>query len=676
MQKHKLCVYLRLKPLQNLDKQRYQYKIDRDFKNIRISIPQKNLYTNEIEKTHANFEFDGIFEEKASQELIYQVYAQPTLEKTLKGYNTTIFAYGQTGSGKTFTILGGGKWQDRGVIPRVIGQVFREKTNKTPLNRIDWDVKISMIEIYNENVYDLQNVENEGKSFSDWEKLDFFENESGETEIANLKKIDVTDENEAMQLLMKGNFLRHSASTTMNPLSSRSHSVFTIYLKGYSNTKKAYLRSKFNLVDLAGSERVNKSNTTGVLQDEAKNINKSLMFLEQVVIALDERRQGKRIHIPFRNSALTMVLKDSLDGNCIISMVANMSIENTCIDESVSTARFAMRCQKLETSLEKNLQFEHDQAEQNDKTIALMKEQEMYKLSYEESTREVKARDKLIVKLKEDLNKEKIKNQNLANNNVELKTNNPTILIDNQAKDTQKHDESVASLDDEKLTNFKDLAEKYLLEVIDDLPAKNVAECKIFFEIFRQLRNRTMFEQIKEVDTLATKIKEYESLEQKSRQNPPKKLPSKWPQIEKSKSKSNDKSIKSLSANSKLRSKNTQKKEESSYDQLLRSRSNKNQKTYNDDNNTSTSAYTRVTNNKRNYYTNSTVKSKSPGFATKVSRFRDENNYRNSQYDTIPEVVTKKYGRDKENNILRSELVKSSNHIDLENYDQNKSVMK
>jgi kinesin family protein 6/9 len=221
-----------------------------------------------------------------------------------------------------------------------------------------WVVRQKFLEIYNESVYDLLNVENEAKSFSDWDRLDFFEAEDGSTEVKNLKLIEVESEHEALQLLMKGNFLRHSASTTMNSLSSRSHSIFTIYLRGYSTVKKAIINSKFNLVDLAGSERVNKSNTAGVLLDEAKNINKSLSYLEQVVMALDEKKQGQRVHVPFRNSALTMILKDSLAGNCIISMVATLSVESLCLDESVSTARFSMRCQKLETSLNKNLEFD------------------------------------------------------------------------------------------------------------------------------------------------------------------------------------------------------------------------------------------------------------------------------------------------------------------------------
>ena len=116
-----------------------------------------------------------------------------------------------------------------------------------------------------------------------------------------------------------------------------------------------------------------------------------------------------------------------------------------------------------------------------------------------------------------------MRNQNTSNKILGSNIEHSAILIDNQGGRKQdianKNDESVTSLDDEKLENFKDLAEKYLLEVVDDLPAKNMAECKIFFEIFRQLRNRTMFELIKEVDILSVKVKEYEKLELKSRPN-------------------------------------------------------------------------------------------------------------------------------------------------------------
>lgn len=137
------------------------------------------------------------------------------------------------------------------------------------------------------------------------------------------------------------------SSTPLNQSSSRSHAIFTITLEGKHVDSETYFVSKLHLVDLAGSERISKSNVEGSLLTEAKHINLSLTYLEQVIIALHEKTLGNRSHIPYRNSLMTTILRDSLGGNCKTVMIANLSSDYENLEETISTSRFAQRCSLL-----------------------------------------------------------------------------------------------------------------------------------------------------------------------------------------------------------------------------------------------------------------------------------------------------------------------------------------
>ena len=127
----------------------------------------------------------------------------------------------------------------------------------------------------------------------------------------------------------------------MNDSSSRSHCIFTIAIERKSLTDGSYYASKLHLVDLAGSERVQKTQVEGTMLEEAKQINLSLTYLEQVIIALHEKRKNSKKHIPYRNSLMTTILRDSLGGNCKTVMIANLSSDIENYDESITTSRFA-----------------------------------------------------------------------------------------------------------------------------------------------------------------------------------------------------------------------------------------------------------------------------------------------------------------------------------------------
>jgi|LauGreDrversion4_2_1035121.scaffolds.fasta_scaffold10119_4 kinesin family protein 6/9 len=134
----------------------------------------------------------------------------------------------------------------------------------------------------------------------------------------------------------------------MNNCSTRSHCIFNIHVRGSHNSGQSRTECVLRLVDLAGSERLGNSETGTVLFNEGRNINLSLHYLEQVIVALNERVSNKRRHIPYRNSVLTWILRDSLGGNCSTSMIANISTDDDCFGESLSTCRFAKRVSSVE----------------------------------------------------------------------------------------------------------------------------------------------------------------------------------------------------------------------------------------------------------------------------------------------------------------------------------------
>ncbi|XP_051502173.1 kinesin-like protein KIF6 isoform X2 [Myxocyprinus asiaticus] len=256
----------------------------------------------------------------------------------LAGFNGTIFAYGQTGSGKTFTITGGAeRYSDRGIIPRTLSYLYQHFSKD---NSMVYSTHISYLEIYNEAGYDLLNPQHEASCLEDLPRVTIMEDPDQNIHLKNLSLLQSANEEEALDLLFLGDTNRMIAETPMNQASTRSHCIFTIHLCSKVLGSATLRHSKLHLVDLAGSERVGKTGVEGQILTEAKYINLSLHYLEQVIIALSEKN---RSHIPYRNSMMTSVLRDSLGGNCMTTMIATVSAEKRNIDESISTCRFAQR---------------------------------------------------------------------------------------------------------------------------------------------------------------------------------------------------------------------------------------------------------------------------------------------------------------------------------------------
>lgn len=282
------------------------------------------------------FKFAHIFDTDATQAHVFETLALPIVQSVLAGYNGTVFAYGQTGSGKTFSITGGtAQYEQRGIIPRALAHIFAELEKRTGVQAT---VRVSYLEIYNLNGYDLLDPSHDSKALEDLPKVGVVHDEQGNVSLRNLGEFTCSTVDEALNLLFVGDTNRIICETPSNDVSTRSHCVFTIALEMKDLASGRVRRSKLHLVDLAGSERVKKTDIKGKNLTEAKYINLSLHYLEQVIVALQERGRGKRSHVPYRNSLLTLVLQDSLGGNCRTAMLATMSMEQNHLDETVRYA--------------------------------------------------------------------------------------------------------------------------------------------------------------------------------------------------------------------------------------------------------------------------------------------------------------------------------------------------
>ncbi|XP_067149287.1 kinesin-like protein KIF6 [Apteryx mantelli] len=341
MVKETVRVYARVKPL-GRRQQAGIYSVDDDeasVSSLEIIVPRDlaDGFVNNKRESY-KFKFQKIFDQEAKQDVVFDSIAKPVAECALAGYNGTIFAYGQTGSGKTFTITGGAeRYSDRGIIPRTLSYIFHQLQKDS--SKV-YTTHVSYLEIYNECGYDLLDPRHEASRLEDLPKVTIMEDPDQNIHLKNLSLQQATNEEEALNLLFLGDTNRMIAETPMNQASTRSHCIFTIHISSKEPGSATIRRSKLHLVDLAGSERVAKTGVGGHLLTEAKYINLSLHYLEQVIIALAEKN---RSHIPYRNSMMTSVLRDSLGGNCMTTMIATLSLDKRNIGESISTCRFAQR---------------------------------------------------------------------------------------------------------------------------------------------------------------------------------------------------------------------------------------------------------------------------------------------------------------------------------------------
>uniref|UniRef100_A0A667Y0A5 Kinesin-like protein n=1 Tax=Myripristis murdjan TaxID=586833 RepID=A0A667Y0A5_9TELE len=289
--------------------------------------------------------FDRVLPPNTDQEQVYDACAKQIVKDVLGGYNGTIFAYGQTSSGKTHTMEG--KLHDpqlMGIIPRIARDIFDHIYSMD--ENLEFHIKVSYFEIYLDKIRDLLDVSKTN--------LAVHEDKNRVPFVKGCTERFVSSPEEVMDVIDEGKANRHVAVTNMNEHSSRSHSIFLINIKQENMETELKLSGKLYLVDLAGSEKVSKTGAEGAVLDEAKNINKSLSALGNVISALAE---GTKTHVPYRDSKMTRILQDSLGGNCRTTIIicCSPSVYNEA--ETKSTLMFGQRAKTIKNTVSVNLEL-------------------------------------------------------------------------------------------------------------------------------------------------------------------------------------------------------------------------------------------------------------------------------------------------------------------------------
>ncbi|KAI4993984.1 hypothetical protein ZWY2020_008297 [Hordeum vulgare] len=304
------------------------------------------------------FTFDKVFGPKSQQRAIYDNAVAPIVDDVLEGYNCTVFAFGQTGTGKTYTMEGemmqqvGDLPATAGVMPRAVRHIFEILEAR----KADYSMKVTFLELYNEEITDLLVSEDQSRFPEDRHKrpaISLMEDGKGGAVIRGLEKIVVYSPGEIYSLLEHGSTRRRTADTALNMQSSRSHSVFSIYIDVKVTTtgnQELMKCGRLNLVDLAGSESIARSGAKEVRAREAGELNKSLLTLGRVITALVEHS----VHVPYRDSKLTRLLRESLGGKAKTCIIATVTPSVQCLEETLVTLDYAYRAKSIRNTPEVN----------------------------------------------------------------------------------------------------------------------------------------------------------------------------------------------------------------------------------------------------------------------------------------------------------------------------------
>ncbi|KAM7365728.1 hypothetical protein PAMP_016641 [Pampus punctatissimus] len=441
--------------------------------------------------------FDHVLPPNTSQEQVYDQCAKQIVRDVLGGYNGTIFAYGQTSSGKTHTMEG--KLHDpqlMGIIPRIAHDIFDHIYSMD--ENLEFHIKVSYFEIYLDKIRDLLDVSKTN--------LAVHEDKNRVPYVKGCTERFVSSPEEVMDVIDEGKANRHVAVTNMNEHSSRSHSIFLINIKQENIETEKKLSGKLYLVDLAGSEKVSKTGAEGAVLDEAKNINKSLSALGNVISALAE---GIKTHVPYRDSKMTRILQDSLGGNCRTTIIicCSPSVYNEA--ETKSTLMFGQRAKTIKNTVSVNLELTAEE----------------WKKKFEKEKEKNKSLKNVIQKLEAELNRwrngENVpeEEQLSSKDQKSVEPNDNTPIIDNllpagggssvSGEERSKFEEDISNLykqlddKDDEINQHSQLAEKLKEQMLDqeELLASTRRDYeKIQEELCRlQTENELAKEEVKEV---------------------------------------------------------------------------------------------------------------------------------------------------------------------------------
>ena len=310
-------------------------------------------------KQQKQFTFDEVFEETITQEGLYNdLKVSVLLEKVVEGFNATIFAYGPTGSGKTYTMEGYDydknlkpiikDDENIGLIPRITKNLFELIKNSE--KNIEYTVYCTYVQIYKENVYDLLNpaqIKGPGLKLR-WNKQEDFY-------LENLFMHPCYTYSEVLSLYHSGIKNKVLASHNSNVTSSRSHCILSLNVEAIDTETGSIFNSKLQLVDLAGSEKVSQTGNEGPALKESIEINKALFTLRQVITTLALIKEGESSYVPYRDSKLTSLLKQSIGGNSFCLMLACISPSDFFFEDNLSTLAYATKAACISNDPKKNL---------------------------------------------------------------------------------------------------------------------------------------------------------------------------------------------------------------------------------------------------------------------------------------------------------------------------------
>ena len=366
---YNILVAIRCRPLNEKEKETSNKKTIKILNNKLIILKDPNIINNinNNRSKEISMTFDYIFDENETQENIFNSTTKFLIEGVVNGFNATIFTYGATGAGKTYTMFGNEK------NPGIIYLTLKELFNKihSYFNR-EYTVKLWYLEIYNENIRDLLYNNNNNNNpywngnnnnfYCDNNYLDLREDQNKGIIINGITEIKAKSSEDILNILKKGNKNRTTESTNANETSSRSHAILQInvsYKEKNSGIEYEIKYGKLSLIDLAGSERASVTLNRGNRLIEGGNINKSLLSLGNCINALYEANEkgnkNNKYHIPYRDSKLTRILKDSLGGNSRTVIIANISPSILSFDDTYNTLNFANRAKKIKSNIKRNV---------------------------------------------------------------------------------------------------------------------------------------------------------------------------------------------------------------------------------------------------------------------------------------------------------------------------------
>eukprot|EP01138_Halocafeteria_seosinensis_P010097 gb/GECG01010311.1/.p1 GENE.gb/GECG01010311.1/~~gb/GECG01010311.1/.p1 ORF type:complete len:1253 (+),score=239.78 gb/GECG01010311.1/:1-3759(+) len=301
-----------------------------------VVVHEKQTHHDGSSEERKTYRFDRVFGSQSTQEEVYDE-VQGLVRSVVDGYTVCIFAYGQTGSGKTYTMQG--TETEPGINSRALKDLFTLIENRSDVN--SFEVSASMLEIYNESIYDLLagSRPTEGNN-----SLTLRQHPKRGAYVEGLSSQKVEKLDDIEQVMETARKHRSVTTTSMNDVSSRSHMIMQVHVKGHNAVTGKTTHSTMYLVDLAGSERLKRSEADGKALKEAQHINKSLSALGNVMSSL----QSHSSHIPYRDSKLTHLLMNALGGPNKALMVVQLSPTAESVQESVCSLNFASRTAKVE----------------------------------------------------------------------------------------------------------------------------------------------------------------------------------------------------------------------------------------------------------------------------------------------------------------------------------------